>query len=338
MLLYRRPQVVSYRPTTWREFIQQDDAPRFADPQDCLGVRPNDEVAAHSSANLPTSNLLSETPSSSRSVRGFTLVELLVVIGIIALLVGILLPALNKARAAANKTACLANLRSMNQALAIYFSQNKGHMLYYNWHPGNADQAWHGYWIGVLGDLRCMPDKVICPDAKEPMPFQNGSGFGSVRYAWAGNYQTTATGVKYDTQDFLNLTMNPGGYRVGSYGFNRNMTIDSNKFGTSITKVRNSVDVPVFYDSVWVDNISMENPTTPQSISGRPTDLTGSGAAGAPSGQDQRRIWIARHGRGINMAFADGSARWIGLEDTYNLIWKPDWHRYVLPPGILPAK
>ena len=273
---------------------------------------------------------------SQQTRPAFTLVELLVVIGIIALLVGILMPALSKARKAANQTACLANLRSMNQALAIYFAQNKGHMLYYNWHPGSADQAWHGYWIGVLGDLKCLPDKVICPEAKEPMPFKNGSGFGTAKYAWAGNFQTTATGVKYDSQDFLNTTMNPGGYRVGSYGFNRNLTVDANKFGAYVSKVHNSTDVPVFYDSCWVDNVSMEN----GSISSKPSipaDLSGI-AASSGNKQDQFRIWIARHGRGINMAFMDGSARYVGLEETYNLYWTPTWNRYVLPKGWLPTK
>jgi prepilin-type N-terminal cleavage/methylation domain-containing protein len=58
--------------------------------------------------------------------RAFTLVELLVVIGIIAVLVAILLPTLGKARTAADRTVCLSNLQQCAQALYIYGAQAKG--------------------------------------------------------------------------------------------------------------------------------------------------------------------------------------------------------------------
>lgn len=56
--------------------------------------------------------------------KGFTLIELLVVIGIILLLASILSPALFRARESANRASCLANIRSIGQAMHIYASQS----------------------------------------------------------------------------------------------------------------------------------------------------------------------------------------------------------------------
>ncbi len=75
----------------------------------------------------------------TRQRSGFTLVELLVVIGIIALLISILLPALRRAKEAAARTVCMSNHRTFMQAVNLYANDNNQFLPFPNWASKDAD-------------------------------------------------------------------------------------------------------------------------------------------------------------------------------------------------------
>lgn len=92
--------------------------------------------------------------SAKARASGFTLVELLVVIGIIALLISILLPSLNKAREAAQKTACLSNLRQIGLGMSSYLADSKGKFM-----TALQYQVSPGQWLSPGGWYRRLLDR-----------------------------------------------------------------------------------------------------------------------------------------------------------------------------------
>jgi prepilin-type N-terminal cleavage/methylation domain-containing protein/prepilin-type processing-associated H-X9-DG protein len=249
--------------------------------------------------------------------RAFTLVELLVVIGLITILLALLLPVVGKARAAARSTSCLSNVRQIGTAWTMYVAENKGHLPYQDsYTPRTPDAAWGSYWLGVVDPYGIRGDALLCPAASEAS--QRNKGYGTAQLAWNGELAGSPGSVVH-----LSSTV----FRIGSYGYNQYLTPTGDDPRVSkLSAIKGLSNVPAFMDCAWIEALPEEQaesfPVQP------PPDLNGSGVnAAAPP---HWRFLLARHGRGINVCFADGSARWVPLEETYLMKWNAVWQGYRL--------
>ncbi len=107
-------------------------------------------------------NIPSHIPKAGTRIPGFTLVELLVVVSIVALMIGILLPTLSRSLRAAKSTVCMSNLKDLSRSLDIYRTDNRG------WLPTlEGDEAFRSAsaWSATLfKDDPGGRNALICPE------------------------------------------------------------------------------------------------------------------------------------------------------------------------------
>jgi prepilin-type N-terminal cleavage/methylation domain-containing protein/prepilin-type processing-associated H-X9-DG protein len=172
--------------------------------------------------------------------RGFTLVELLVVIGIIAILIGLLLPSLAKAREQARTAKCLSNLRGIGHGIQMYAVEHNNYLVP-GWisRPDGSGRGIESY-ATLLAGLKYIPapqgpngpawdddtadneDSIFrCPNGSEQkheipaMPFPQSKTDAIGTYAWrresaeAGSHTWLRSGVVTDTWYCINM-FDPG--------------------------------------------------------------------------------------------------------------------------------
>jgi prepilin-type N-terminal cleavage/methylation domain-containing protein len=253
----------------------------------------------------------------------FTLIELLVVIAVIALLMAILIPALNRARRQARAVMCQSNLRQWALTLAGYTEDHNGRLpsdglgisgiwmlrgTFMSDEDPNADEsAFHHF--RTKGIARC-------PMAPKP---SGERGFGASGL-WQGarwhiegrqGSSTTAWEIASPTPAFQ-----------GSYGYNQYLfqgfalrlssSAIARDFDCNIHSLRGRARIPVLLDSVlpWSQPRSTEPPMASR---------TGGGGSGL------NNFLMDRHGRYTHAIFLDWSVRKVGLKELWTLKWASDY-------------
>jgi prepilin-type N-terminal cleavage/methylation domain-containing protein/prepilin-type processing-associated H-X9-DG protein len=167
-----------------------------------------------------------------RFLRGFTLVELLVVIGIIALLISILLPALSRAKEQANLVQCQSNLRTIGQLMGEYEADNGGYLPYgrgvmsYPIGSKNAPNPDGGGWMWTWADaLSFMTNHRTQDDGGSDNPDSIRSRLaGATLHGYLQTYAYQYLGVFHDT-DVPQMTIQ--GPRVCHYIANMRLMPDA---------------------------------------------------------------------------------------------------------------
>jgi len=123
----------------------------------------------------------SELRHCSRCRRGFTLVELLTVVGIIALLIGMLLPSLNRAKYLTRLAVCGSNVNGLTKAMIVYTTENEGYipLLFeggsawvkqFNYcigHAGRPEPDMGAPWGSIYVGEQASHKMMFCPAARE---------------------------------------------------------------------------------------------------------------------------------------------------------------------------
>ncbi|MBN1508474.1 MAG: type II secretion system protein [Sedimentisphaerales bacterium] len=256
--------------------------------------------------------------------RGFTLIELLVVIAIIALLMAILLPALQRVRKQARAAVCQGNLRQWGTVLALYAQDHDGRFSREDcstiWTLTGRDPQVPARAVGVFGpdanqvtQYHAIRTKgMLCPVATKACD-DHGSvtrttksldgtswsfsiTYGGTFYAWALTEPGPPVCVSYGLNQWLfdrPVEFVPFASRPPSY--------------TNVYALRRTAGVPLLLDCMKPSGL-------PQDAAAPPSREEAPGATFSP-------FCLNRHDEYVNCLFLDWSMRKVGLKELWTLKW-----------------
>jgi len=247
--------------------------------------------------------------------RAFTLIELLVVISVIALLMAILMPSLQKARRMGQAVVCRSHLKQWGQIFHLYAFDNDNSL------PqsiqGGGLSAQDAYWI--VATLPYYAEKKIrlCPSTKVVREQPVNRSHGGTLACWGPFDPATPDNWWAD-------------FDTGSYGLNEWCSSPPPGvalfWGFPVENAWRMIDakgasrVPLFMDCVYVD-VFPEDDNTP--LAEEPPPYEWNNSWGDWGAEAMRMACIDRHDGAINSTFLDGSAARIPLR----ALWKLKWHK-----------
>jgi len=242
--------------------------------------------------------------------NAFTLIELLVVVAIIALLMAILMPSLQRVRKQAQAVACQSHLKQMGLTFTLYVEDNNG-----NFHREDGSDP-HDSWVNAMRPYYSNEPKIrACPAT--PKFYSDGVTGPFVGWGVYGE------GDLPTVPDYA-IKGDYGSFGLNGWVANDLDGIHANKNWRSI-HVKGSSEIPVFVDCQWVDGL-------PEVFDSPPT-FDGDCAWQFP-GNAMRNFCINPHNGSVNGVFLDTSVRAIGLKELWQLHWHKQWAKDAATYGM----
>ncbi len=293
--------------------------------------------------------------------NGFTLVELLVVISIIALLVSILMPALGKARDQAKAIKCLAHLKAIGSGFALYASENNGAVVQGFLEDkivqtGNVCNE--VTWLDVMVEYQGDPKVRICPTGNAPNKCgYTGQSNGNTEECWGAKDHVWHVNFGCDLD--VEVSRFEGSYGVN--GFAHGSYTESDSYGQPSEWHWGNMDtgptneIPLALDMImtetYIGNLDMDFINTKTVTSSQwksiiPPSQAHVDALGWPDSAPKKppvltpqwttavsdnaaRVFLARHPNNtINMVYMDGHGSKVPLVEIFEQEWHRNYHKH----------